>query len=240
MTEKPKRPAQRATRDGNKREDLLRIGVAVFTEKGFHNTPVDEIVGAAGVPKGSFAYYFGSKDAYTVLVIERYAEYFNKKLDRILSDTTAEPIDRIKAFMDEATEGMERYAFRRGCLVGNLGQELAALDETFRGVLLAAVRGWQVRVRACLEEAQQIGQLSAGVDTDGLARLFWYAWEGAVLGSKLEKSRAPLDAVSEAFIGQLRALGSPTSPVDDPKPRRQRAAGKDVRGRQRPGPSTNR
>ncbi|WP_374622563.1 TetR family transcriptional regulator C-terminal domain-containing protein [Pandoraea sp.] len=209
---------------------MLRIGVAVFTEKGFHNTPVDEIVAAAGVPKGSFAYYFGSKDAYTVQVIERYAEYFNKKLDRILSDATVEPIDRVKAFMDEATAGMERFQFRRGCLVGNLGQELAALDETFRGVLLATVQGWQARVRACLDEAQEMGQLSPSVDTDGLARLFWYAWEGAVLGAKLEKSRAPLDAVSEAFIGQLRALGNSTSRVEDPRPSKARATGKLARG----------
>lgn len=209
MTEQSKRAAAplRAKRDANKREDLLRIGVAVFTEKGFHNTPIDELVAAAGVPKGSFAYYFGSKDAYTLAVIERYAEYFNKKLDRILSDGSMAPIDRIKAFMDEATTGMERFAFRRGCLVGNLGQELAALDETFRQALLGALRGWQCRFQLCLEQAQQHGELSEKADAEGLARLFWYAWEGAVLGAKLEKSRAPLDSVSEALIGQLRALG---------------------------------
>ncbi|GLC93013.1 TetR family transcriptional regulator [Cupriavidus sp. TA19] len=208
MTEKSKgmeKPV-RARRDANKREDLVRIGVAVFTEKGFHNTPIDELVAAAGVPKGSFAYYFGSKDAYTLTVIERYAEYFNKKLDRILSDVTVEPIERIEAFMDEATAGMERFEFRRGCLVGNLGQELAALDEAFRQALLATVRGWQRRIQVCLEEAQHAGQLSEKADVEGLSRLFWYAWEGAVLGAKLEKSRAPLDAVSQAFIGQLRAL----------------------------------
>ncbi|WP_258234543.1 MULTISPECIES: TetR/AcrR family transcriptional regulator [Cupriavidus] len=228
MTEKTKRSTgQNRTRDGNKREDLLRIGVAVFTEKGFYNTPIDEIVAAAGVPKGSFAYYFGSKDAYTVQVIGRYAEYFNKKLDRILSDTSVEPIDRVKAFMDEATAGMERFEFRRGCLVGNLGQELAALDETFREVLLSTIQGWQSRVQACLEEAQHTGQLSAAVDTKGLARLFWYAWEGAVLGSKLEKSRGPLDAVSQAFIGQLRSL----SPIKE-NPKDRKISGRRTRDRQ--------
>ncbi|MGO3740618.1 acrylate utilization transcriptional regulator AcuR [Kerstersia sp.] len=197
----------RARRDNNKREDLLRIGVAVFTEKGFHNTPIDELVAAAGVPKGSFAYYFGSKDAYTIAVIERYAEYFNKKLDRILNDSSRAPIERIRAFMDEAADGMERFTFRRGCLVGNLGQELAALDENFRQALLATVQGWQRRIAHCLEAAQTAGELAPDADIEGLARLFWYAWEGAVLGAKLEKSRAPLDSVREAFIGQLRALG---------------------------------
>lgn len=196
----------RAKRDSGKRDDLLRVGVALFTEKGFHNTPIDEIVAAAGVPKGSFAYYFGSKDAYTLAVIECYGDYFGRKLDRVLTDTSKSPIDRIKAFMDEATNGMERFQFRRGCLVGNLSQELAGLDEQFRQALLSTLRGWQSRIQCCLEEAQQGGELSAQVDVEAFSCLFWYAWEGAVLGAKLEKSRAPLDAVSEAFIFQLRAL----------------------------------
>jgi TetR/AcrR family transcriptional repressor of nem operon len=189
-----------------KRGELLRVGVAAFSEKGFYNTTVDELVAAAGVPKGSFAYYFGSKDAYTLAVIEAYAEYFNKKLDRIFSNKKIDPFRRIKAFTDEAASGMHRFKFRRGCLVGNLGQELGALDETFRKALLMTLQGWQSRFRTCLQEAQMTGYLSETADADSLARLFWFAWEGAVLGAKLEKSRAPLDTVSDAFIGYLRSL----------------------------------
>lgn len=229
LTKEAARPA-RGKRENNKREDLLRIGVAVFTEKGFHNTPIDELVAAAGVPKGSFAYYFGSKDAYTIAVIERYAEYFNKKLDRILTDESCLPIDRIRAFMDEAADGMERFAFRRGCLVGNLGQELAALEERFRQALLETVQGWQRRVCQCLQAAQAAGELAEGVDVQGLSRVFWYLWEGAVLGAKLEQSREPLDAARETFIGLLRAQGG-TRPQDIPMaaartetPRRRKAA----------------
>lgn len=194
------------SRGEEKREELLRIGVAAFTEKGFYNTPVDELVAAAGVPKGSFSYYFGSKDAYTLAVIQAYTDYFNKKLDRILQNKRVDPLERIKAFTDEAASGMQRFKFRRGCLVGNLGQELGALDETFRKALLGTLKGWQSRFRTLFEEAQLTGHLSPDADADGLARLFWYAWEGAVLGAKLEKSRVPLDTVSDALIAQLQAL----------------------------------
>lgn len=198
-------------RDSIKKAMLVRIGVAIFTEKGFHNTPIDELVAQAGVPKGSFSYYFGNKDAYTLAVIQSYADYFNKKLDRCLTNQSLGPIARIESFADEATAGMERFAFRRGCLVGNLGQELGALDETFRLALLAALVGWQSRIQTCLEEAQKADELAPNADAAALARLFWYAWEGAVLGAKLEKSRAPLDGVSAAFIGYLGLL-TPTHP----------------------------
>jgi TetR/AcrR family transcriptional repressor of nem operon len=211
-------------RDGGKKEDLLRIGVAVFTEKGFHNTPIDELVAAAGVPKGSFTYYFGSKDAYTLAVIESYGRYFNKKLDRVLGNTSMRPIDRIRAFTDEATTGMERFEFRRGCLVGNLGQELGALDEKFRLALLAALTGWQQRIAACIEEARHAGEIARTADAAGLGRLFWYAWEGAVLGAKLERSRAPLDAISDAFIAHLRSLAPVAKSRTASRPPRARAS----------------
>ena len=192
--------------DTGKKSALLRIGVAIFTEKGFYNTPIDEIVAAAGVPKGSFSYYFGNKDLYTLAVIECYTQYLNRKLDALLTNKALNPIDRIQTFTDEASAGMARFEFKRGCLVGNLGQELGALHESFRIALLTALEGWQARIQVCLEEAKAAGHIAHDVDTTALAKLFWYAWEGAVLCAKLEKSRAPLDSVSAAFIGHLKSL----------------------------------
>lgn len=194
-----------------KRVELLRIGVAVLTEKGFHNTSIDELALAAGVPKGSFAYYFGSKDAYTIEVIETYGQYFVNKLDRILTDHRIKPTERLRAFTEEAAQGMGKFDFRRGCLVGSLAQELGALDDRIRAVLLDTLQTWQGRIRTCLDEAKAVGELAPDANTTELARLFWYTWEGAVLAAKLEKSRAPLDIVSESFQRQL-AFMAPKGP----------------------------
>ena len=59
-----------------------------------------------------------------------------------------------------------------------------------------------------LDEAKEAGQIRADADTAALARSFWNAWEGAVLCSKLEKSRAPLDDASVAFIGHLKCTAN--------------------------------
>ncbi|QRX80839.1 TetR/AcrR family transcriptional regulator [Glaciimonas sp. PAMC28666] len=195
-----------APRDKGKRAELIRIGVAIFTEKGFHNTPLDEVVKAAGVPKGSFYYYFENKETYTLAVIDSYADYFAGKLDRILLDPSLPPLERIKAFTADASGGMKRFDYKRGCLIGNLGQELAALDDKFRIALLNVLTNWRERIQACLDEAKVTGDLRADVNTEALARYFWIAWEGAVLCSKLEKSRVPLDDASNAFMEHLKHL----------------------------------
>ena len=98
---------------------------------------------------------------------------------------------------------MAKYGFRRGCLVGNLGQEMSALPESFRARLIAVFEDWQQRTALCLQAAQQQGELSVTADTDALAAFFWTGWEGAVLRAKLELQAAPLQRFAAGFRQML-------------------------------------
>lgn len=192
-----------ARRGDAKRQRLIDIGTEIFTQKGFSSTGLDEIVQAAAVPKGSFYYYFGSKDAFAHAVIDNYARYFARKLDRTLGHAAGSPLQRLRAFTLDATQGMQRFDFRRGCLVGNLGQELAGLEDHFRRRLLAVLDEWRDRVRACIAEAQASGEITTPLDAALLADFFWSAWEGAVLCAKLERSTRALDNVATLFFDHL-------------------------------------
>ncbi|MEO8937608.1 MAG: TetR family transcriptional regulator C-terminal domain-containing protein [Burkholderiaceae bacterium] len=188
---------------GGKRQLLIDIGTAIFTQKGFVSTGLDEIVQAADVPKGSFYYYFDSKDVYAHAVIANYAAYFARKLDRCLNDQTLTPLARLRAFAADATDGVLRFEFKRGCLVGNLGQEMGSLEGSFRVLLLEVLDTWRGRFRDCIEEARAAGEIETPVDSTSLARFFWSGWEGAVLCAKLERSRAPLDNVVHLFFDHM-------------------------------------
>ncbi|MCB1955391.1 MAG: TetR/AcrR family transcriptional regulator [Rhodocyclaceae bacterium] len=189
------------------RQALVRAGVAVLTEKGFAATGIDEVLRAVGVPKGSFYHYFASKEGFGAEVIDAYAAYFARKLDRFLRDPVLPPLERIRAFADDAERGMRRHGFRRGCLVGNLGQEMAALPEPFRHRLLAVFEDWQARMARCLEEARTGGGLRPDADCGALAAFFWIGWEGAVLRAKLEQDAAPLRRFTEGFFRSLPLAG---------------------------------
>lgn len=191
------------SKGAEKRQALIDIGTAIFTQKGFGITGLDEIVQAADVPKGSFYYYFDSKGAYAHAVIQNYAAYFARKLDRSLGDGSRSPLERLKAFAQDATDGVLRFEFRRGCLVGNLGQEMATLEEDFRVLLLEVLNDWRDRFTRCIEEARDAGEILTPVDSASLARFFWSAWEGAVLCAKLERSTKPLDNVSRLFFDHM-------------------------------------
>lgn len=185
------------------REALLHCGMQMLTEQGFLSTGIDAVLRQVGVPKGSFYNYFDSKEAFGQAVLARYDAYFAAKLDRWLLDESRPPLQRLQDFVEDACAGMARHDFRRGCLVGNLGQEVSALPESFRQPLEAVFKGWEARLARCLRAAQADGSLAAGVDCDELAAFFWIGWEGAVLRARLVQSDAPLRTFVRGFLALL-------------------------------------
>ncbi|MDK3019599.1 acrylate utilization transcriptional regulator AcuR [Pseudodonghicola flavimaris] len=182
---------------------LIRAGVATLTEKGFSAVGIEEILQAAAMPKGSFYYYFASKEAFGLELIAAYAGYFARKLDRWFLDETVQPLQRLVNFTEDARDGMARHGFARGCLVGNLGQEMGTLPESFRAALMQVFDDWQARTAACLRRAQAAGEIAAGRDCDELAAVFWIGWEGAVLRAKLERRAAPLEIFARGYFAGL-------------------------------------
>jgi TetR/AcrR family transcriptional repressor of nem operon len=197
------RPPKSAEGYSETRESLMKAGLEVLTEKGFSASGIDEILRRVSVPKGSFYHYFSSKDAFGVELIDRYAAYFASKLDRLLTDESLSPLQRLKNFAADATKGMARHNFKRGCLVGNLGQEMGGLPEEFRGQLRGVFSDWQKRVETCLKAAKKAGEIPSSSDCARLAAVFWIGWEGAVLRAKLERSAEPLKLFSEFFFASL-------------------------------------
>lgn len=205
---KRKRTTSRPTAEGyaSVRDVLLRCGMELLTEQGFAATGLGAVLKRATVPKGSFYYYFGTKEAFGLEVLQAYDTYFSKKLDRWLTDESRAPLDRLLDFVSDASRGMAKHDFKRGCLVGNLSQELGALPEPYRAKLDAIFNGWQAKVACCLKAAQQQGQIHADIDCADLAMFFWMAWEGAVLRARLVKSSKPLDTFIRAFLASPSGL----------------------------------
>lgn len=198
------RPPKSAQGYSETRETLIRAGLETLTEKGFSTSGIDEILQRVSVPKGSFYHYFASKEAFGSELIDQYATYFAQKLDRSLRDESRRPLQRLQDFIEDAIEGMARYEYKRGCLIGNLGQEMGTLPEHFRDQLMNVFEDWQLRVEKCLCEAKDAGEISPMANCKQLAEVFWTGWEGAVLRAKLERNEEPLRLFAEFFLAGIR------------------------------------
>jgi len=197
------RPPKVSRENHDTKAELIRSGLEQLTEHGFASSGIDQILKKVGVPKGSFYHYFASKEAFGRVVIESYARYFSNKLDACLLDESTPPLKRISNFVEDAKLGMIRHQFKRGCLVGNLGQEIDLLPQSYRQQLIDIFISWQHCLSGCLKAAQDQSELSSTANCDLLAEYFWIGWEGAVSRAKLVQNTTPLDNYLNQFISGL-------------------------------------
>lgn len=189
-------------RDGT-RALLIRIGTEILSEKGFDSTGLEEVLRRADVPKGSFYHYFKSKADFGIAVIDNYDYLWEQKITWILRDPSVAPRRRIENYVAECAYGLEKYAFKRGCLIGNMAQELGSLNDLFRERILRVFASWAQTMQHCLLDAREQGQIAADADIGKLSKFFWYSWEGAILQCKLERSTAPIFDFSAIFLSMI-------------------------------------
>lgn len=186
------------------KEALLQSGLEWLTQSGFGSSSLDSILRSIQVPKGSFYHYFASKEDFGLAVLERYRLFFEHKLDKHLLDESHSPIARLENFMADATKGIERYQFSRGCLVGNLEQEIHNLPDSFKQAIVDTYSSWQKRVEVCLFAAQLQQQIAPTEQIEQLAEIFWIGWEGSVSRARLLNSSVPLKRFGTFFIERLQ------------------------------------
>jgi len=202
---KPRRGRPPKNKIGNRdtRAELIRSGLEQLTESGFSTSGIDPILKKVGIPKGSFYHYFNSKEAFGLAVIESYANYFAHKLDTYLLDDNYPALTRIANFVENAKSGLAHHQFKRGCLIGNLEQEVGLLPASFRPILSNVFITWQNRVADCLEIAKANHDLSHSANTQKLAEYFWIGWEGAVSRTRLTQDTTPIDNYFHHFMAGL-------------------------------------
>ena len=192
-----------AKQRGDTRSAIIWCGTELLTERGFQITGIDEILSIVGVPKGSFYYYFKSKREFGVAVVDNYVQFYAQKMALLFDNPQRTPLQRLQDFVDDGKLGMAKYDFKRGCLIGNMGQELAALNEEFRERLEQVMQTWEARVTALFQLALENGDIAQSHDPESLSQFFWIGWEGAILRSKLTRSVAPLDRFAQIFFDKV-------------------------------------
>lgn len=176
----------------NVKEQLVATSLNLLHSKGFNATSVQDITDAAGVPKGSFYNHFASKDALGLAVLRRYSEQA-AELGAMLHDTSVLPLRRLQRYFDALIAANAENQFNCGCLLGNFSTELSHQIPAARQALQQEFAGWTRMLASVIDEAQRAGDVSSEQSALELANFIVDAWQGAVLRSKAEQSRAPLD-----------------------------------------------
>jgi len=185
-----------AVKENLKSELLLEKGMEILWSKGYNGTSVNDIVKAADVPKGSFYFYFDSKEDFVIKALRKYfAIMFNPGRD-ILLDTSISPKKRLIKFYDFRLDTLKgQLNCERGCMACNLGNEISEHNENIRKVVLDIHNTVVNQIVKVGMEAQEIGELDASINVKSLIEFIEDAGKGAMISMKEMKNSYPIDNV---------------------------------------------
>lgn len=173
---------------------LLEAGTRIMLTKGYNNTGIQEVLEATGVPKGSFYYYFDSKEDFALQIIEHFDSTYAEQLKRFLDDKKLNALERLKSYCNEGRKALKENQCRNGCLIGNLSQEMSDQSEVLRAKLEEVLTRWRNRFASVIKEGQENKLISKQFDNVTLAEFFQSGWHGAIMRAKTTKTTVPLDS----------------------------------------------
>jgi len=181
---------------------ILRCGERLVAAKGFVGVGLAEILVAAGVPKGSFYHYFGSKERFGEALLAQYMERYLAQLEALLQPDDAGTPARARlmrywsywntsqcgiATAGAPANGCANEAAGARCLIVKLSAEVADMSEPMRLALRRGTDDIVQRIAQCLHDCQAEGALPANADTAALALTLYELWLGASLLAKLRR-----------------------------------------------------
>jgi TetR/AcrR family transcriptional repressor of nem operon len=179
---------------------LLRTGMEIMLEKGYTNTGIQEVLSSLGVPKGSFYHYFESKESFAVAIIHQFDHDYLEELIQILDDRRQTPLQRLKTYCEQGKANFESQACRKGCLIGNLSQEMSDQSEVLRKELSTVMARWRDLFAACIAEGQLSREITTVASAYEIAEFFSSGWSGAVMRAKTVKNVEPMDIFIELMF----------------------------------------
>ncbi|WP_037571457.1 TetR/AcrR family transcriptional regulator [Phaeacidiphilus oryzae] len=197
-------------RTSDAREKILTAAHDLIERRGYSALGVAEICKAAGVPKGSFYYFFESKEALALAVIDDHWSAEQRVWSRILT-ADGPPLPRLRRLF-EATQaalqaGQDSCGTISGCLFGNLSLELSNQTEAVRTRLQEIFQAQAEMVAAVIEEARARGEVTVA-DDRAAARSIVAQLEGQVLFAKLYNDSSSLDPLWANCLALLGAQAS--------------------------------
>jgi len=192
------------TRDEQKfnqcRNSLISVGQELFINSSFNSVGLNDILQRAEIPKGSFYHYFSSKEDFALQVVEQYHHDNHAALELLLQDDSLNAYQKLKAFFQNSVDHFEDVGYCQGCLMANLSQEIADVNENMRSKISALSTEMVDKIGECLQGLEN-NELNLGhLRPCEAAQVLMNSWMGAIMKMKLEKSREPLDVFMKFFF----------------------------------------
>jgi len=165
-------------------ERLLAAAAKLFVRHGIRAVGIERLIAEAGVARASLYQSFGSKDELIAAYLDRQDALDRAAWQRAAANAGDDPVDRALLLFDLAESSARKRRYR-GCLYLNAATEFPDPRHP-AAAAIARHRAW---VTDLLSELLADAGVHAVDETVAAVQLLY---DGALAGSKLSKSTAPI------------------------------------------------
>lgn len=173
------------------RENILATGQRLMAGKGYSAVGLNEILASAGVPKGSFYHYFGSKDAFGEALLDSYFDDYLAELDVTLAQPGLDMAQRLISYFEVWRQTQSFFDCQGKCLAVKMAAEVADLSEAMRLAIKRGTTGIVSRLAAAIEDGVAEGSLTIAGDASSMAHSLYQLWLGASVMVKIQRNVDP-------------------------------------------------
>jgi AcrR family transcriptional regulator len=188
---------------------IMRTAERLLEERSLNEISVDDLARGAGISRPAFYFYFASKDAVVLTLVDRLIEEATSAKDQALEERAEDPAAGVRESIQIFYEmlGAHRAVIRAVA-------ELSATNEEARALRSQIAEGWVTGVMERIESERERGAAKHGLPARDLATALVQMNERVMLAVFAEESPAIaedklVDVLCEIWLG---ALYEPSKP----------------------------
>ncbi len=187
-----------------RRDQIVNAAWACFARKGYHQTTMQDIATEAGISAGAIYRYFSSKEAVLGAINDRSQEMGRALVEWARSQTEG-PLGALEIIGQAMYSIFNDPMFDSATRVNiEIWPELVRNEELARR-LRQELTFWRTVVTQLLREAQERGEVRAGVDPEAVCILLICAWEGLRHYKLVDRETFTIERQVQAITALLSA-----------------------------------
>jgi TetR/AcrR family transcriptional regulator, transcriptional repressor for nem operon len=194
----------KSTRGNATRRRIVEQSAAVFNRHGYSGTSMSALMAVTGLEKGGLYRHFESKEDLAAAAFDYAWETVTEPRRRGVKDC-ATSIEKLLLLVRNFVEPPSQ-ALPGGCPLLNTAIENDDGNPVLREKARRALDEWRSGIAEIVSQGQRARELRKNVDPVAVATIVISSLEGAIMFSRLEKTREALFTVGKHLDGYLRSL----------------------------------
>jgi AcrR family transcriptional regulator len=197
------------------RDRIVQAALYLFWLQGYTATGIAEILERSQAKAGSFYYFFKTKEALLLAVLDLYVQTLQPIVVAPVLSEIADPVGRVFGILEFYRRNLLATGCTYGCPIGRLALEIP--EEQFRvhKRLADNFDGWTAAVEKCLQDASD--RFPKGTNLKTLSQFVLTVMEGGVMQARAHRDVAPFDASVEHLRGYFQLLAARAAETEQPK-----------------------